>query len=91
MKSIASAQYNQMVASLDTLIQEIHHQSDQVADGAESSQQTNKATEEVAQAITGIAQVTTSQAQETSNSVTRNATAQSCRYYYRHASKRYND
>lgn len=70
----ASAQYNQMVASLDTLIQEIHHQSDQVADGAESilklSQQTNKATEEVAQAITGIAQVTTSQAQETSNSVT---------------------
>ncbi|MFT9050767.1 methyl-accepting chemotaxis protein [Liquorilactobacillus nagelii] len=34
------------------------------------SQQTNKATEEVAQAITGIAQVTTSQAQETSNSVT---------------------
>ncbi|WP_162254813.1 methyl-accepting chemotaxis protein [Liquorilactobacillus capillatus] len=68
-----SAQYNKMVLSIGNLIQEVQGQSDKVAAKADSllelSKQTNTATEEVAQTITGIAEVTGSQAQETQKSV----------------------
>ncbi|KRM06009.1 methyl-accepting chemotaxis sensory transducer [Liquorilactobacillus ghanensis DSM 18630] len=65
--------YNLMVDSVGKAIGKVQGQSDNVAEKTDSllglSQQTNKATGEVAQAITGIAQVTTTQAQETSASV----------------------
>ena len=54
--------YNAVVASVGSLVEEIQRQSEDVAAKADSllelSTQTNKATEEVAQTITGIAQET---------------------------------
>ncbi|MFT8883580.1 MAG: methyl-accepting chemotaxis protein [Liquorilactobacillus hordei] len=68
-----SYQYNKMIDSVGKSFVQIQGESKVVADKSVSllglSEQTGKATEEVAQAITGIAQVTTSQAQETSTSV----------------------
>ncbi|MDN7145983.1 methyl-accepting chemotaxis protein [Liquorilactobacillus mali] len=68
-----SYQYNKMLDSVGKSFVQIQGESKVVADKSDSllelSQQTDRATEEVAQAITGIAQVTTSQAQETSGSV----------------------
>jgi len=65
--------YNAVVASVGSLVEEIQRQSEDVAAKADSllelSTQTDKATEEVAQTITGIAEVTSSQAQETQESV----------------------
>ncbi|MFT9412534.1 methyl-accepting chemotaxis protein [Liquorilactobacillus hordei] len=65
--------FNEMVDSIGKAIGNVQEESRTVANKSNSlldlSMQTNKATEEVTQAITGIAQVTTSQAQETSESV----------------------
>ncbi|KRL05521.1 methyl-accepting chemotaxis protein [Liquorilactobacillus oeni] len=67
------AQYNRMIASISELIGKVKQESYTVADKSDSllelGKQTNKATEEVAQTITGIAEVTGSQAQETEKSV----------------------
>ncbi|MDY2954483.1 MAG: methyl-accepting chemotaxis protein [Enterococcus cecorum] len=68
-----SAQYNIMIDSVAQLIQEVQAESNEVfqrsASLLELSKQTNMATEEVAETITGIAQVTGSQANETERSV----------------------
>ncbi|MBM7544767.1 methyl-accepting chemotaxis protein [Weissella beninensis] len=68
-----AADYNDMIDSIGALIKEVQQQSNHVAKGSddllELSKQTNSATEEVAQTITGIAEVTGSQAQETEKSV----------------------
>ena len=65
--------YNQTIKSIGVAINHVQKQSINVAQSAdelyELSQQTDKATEEVAQTITGIAEVTGSQAQDTANSV----------------------
>jgi len=66
--------YNGMIASVGSLIRKVQGESEHVATMSDSllelSKQTNAATEEVAETITGIAEVTGSQAQETENSVT---------------------
>ncbi|MBM7544769.1 methyl-accepting chemotaxis protein [Weissella beninensis] len=68
-----SVQYNKMIDSVGNLIEVVQTESDNVAQGSddllELAKQTNTATEEVAQTITGIAEVTGSQAQETEKSV----------------------
>ncbi|MBM7708049.1 methyl-accepting chemotaxis protein [Enterococcus lemanii] len=68
------AKYNEMIESVGALIRRVQGESIHVATMSESllelSKQTNSATEEVAETITGIAEVTGSQAQETENSVT---------------------
>ncbi|MCT4396349.1 methyl-accepting chemotaxis protein [Periweissella beninensis] len=68
-----SVDYNAMIDSMGNLIQAVQQQSSHVAQGSddllELAKQTNSATEEVAQTITGIAEVTGSQAQETEKSV----------------------
>ncbi|WP_334116123.1 methyl-accepting chemotaxis protein [Ligilactobacillus sp.] len=71
---IANA-FNEMVEHIGELLESVKSQSDNVAEKSDSllelSKQTNKATEEVAQTITGIAEVTSSQAQETQESVSK--------------------
>lgn len=66
-------QYNKMVESVGQLIEEVQGESREVAQMSknllELSKQTNVATEEVAETITGIAQVTGSQAVDTEKSV----------------------
>lgn len=66
--------YNGMIASVGSLISKVQGESDHVATMSDSllelSKQTNAATEEVAETITGIAEVTGSQAHETESSVT---------------------
>ena len=66
--------YNDMIASVGSLIRKVQGESEHVATMSDSllelSKQTNAATEEVAETITGIAEVTGSQAQETETSVT---------------------
>lgn len=68
-----SAQYNLMIDSVASLIQEVQRESNEVSQMSASllelSKQTNLATEEVAETINGIAQVTGSQANETERSV----------------------
>ncbi|MCT4396348.1 methyl-accepting chemotaxis protein [Periweissella beninensis] len=68
-----SVQYNQMIDAVGGLIENVQSESKNVAKGSddllELSKQTNTATEEVAQTITGIAEVTGTQAQETEKSV----------------------
>lgn len=65
--------YNKMVDSVVALLADVKNGSNTVAQRSESllqlSKQTDKATEEVAQTITGIAEVTSSQAEETASSV----------------------
>ena len=67
-------QYNQMILSIRKIIQQVQGESKHVATMSDSlfdlSKQTNSATEEVAETISGIAAVTSSQAQETEGSVT---------------------
>ena len=67
--------YNKMIDAVGELIGNVKKQSANVAEKSASllelSKQTGKATEEVAQTITGIAEVTSSQAQETQQSVTK--------------------
>ncbi len=67
--------YNKMIDAVGELIGNVKKQSANVAEKSASllelSKQTGKATEEVAQTITGIADVTSSQAQETQESVTK--------------------
>lgn len=69
-----SHQYNDMVLSIRKIIQRVQSESKHVSSMSESlfdlSKQTNSATEEVAETISGIAAVTSSQAQETEASVT---------------------
>jgi len=69
-----AASFNDMVSGISTLTFDVKNQSQQVSQMADSllelSQQTNVATEEVAETIAGIASVTSSQAQETQSSVT---------------------
>lgn len=66
--------YNEMVLSIRKIIQRVQSESKHVSSMSESlfdlSKQTNSATEEVAETISGIAAVTSSQAQETEASVT---------------------
>lgn len=66
-------QYNQMIEAISALIHKVQTESGHVASMSDSllelSKQTNLATEEVSQTITGIAEVTGSQAQETEQSV----------------------
>lgn len=66
-------QYNKMIDSMGALISQVQGESEHVATMSDSlldlSKQTNVATEEVAETITGIAEVTGSQAHETENSV----------------------
>lgn len=70
-----SSHYNQMILAVRSLIQQVIGESEHVATMSDSlfelSKQTNSATEEVAETISGIAGVTSSQAQETEGSVTR--------------------
>lgn len=65
--------YNETIKAIGAAISHVQKQSINVAQNAddlyELSQQTDKATEEVAQTITGIAEVTGTQAQDTANSV----------------------
>lgn len=69
------AQYNQMIQAIGSLIAQVQGESEHVSTMSDSlldlSKQTNLATEEVAETITGIAEVTGSQAHETQNSVTK--------------------
>lgn len=69
-----TAKYNQMVENMRKLVVQVQNQSANVATMSHTlfdlSKQTNHATEEVAETITGVAQVTSSQAQETEGSVT---------------------
>ncbi len=65
--------YNYMIEGTGSLIQKVQKESSSVANMSDSlldlSKQTNIATEEVSQTITGIAEVTGAQAQETEYSV----------------------
>lgn len=65
--------YNVMIEGTGALIQKVQKESSSVAEMSDSllelSKQTNIATEEVSQTITGIAEVTGAQAQETEYSV----------------------
>ncbi|KAF1304287.1 methyl-accepting chemotaxis protein [Enterococcus saccharolyticus] len=67
--------FNEMIDAVGTLNQQVKKQSDTVASMSHSlldlSKQTNLATEEVTETITGIAEVTATQAQETETSVLR--------------------
>ncbi|MCP9312885.1 methyl-accepting chemotaxis protein [Liquorilactobacillus satsumensis] len=67
------AQYNQMIMTISEAVGKVKKEAALVATKSDSllelGKQTNKATEEVAQTITGIAEVTGSQAQETEKSV----------------------
>ncbi|KRL02123.1 methyl-accepting chemotaxis protein [Liquorilactobacillus capillatus] len=67
-------EYNQMIDSVGSLIQNVQKEGTKVAEMSESllelSKQTNTATEEVAKTITGIAEVTSSQAEDTQKGVT---------------------
>ena len=69
------ALYNNMIDGVGGLIQQVKGGSEHVASMSDSllelSKQTNAATEEVAETITGIAEVTSTQASETEGSVTR--------------------
>ncbi|MHC5269536.1 methyl-accepting chemotaxis protein [Enterococcus sp. LJL98] len=68
------ASYNQMIAAIGGVIHQVQGESAHVASMSDSllelSKQTNAATEEVAETITGIAEITSSQANDTENSVT---------------------
>ncbi|EJF01286.1 methyl-accepting chemotaxis sensory transducer [Liquorilactobacillus mali KCTC 3596 = DSM 20444] len=70
-----TALYNKMITSISELIDQVKEETRIVAQKSSLlmglGNQTNKATEEVAQTITGIAEVTGVQAQETENSVTK--------------------
>ena len=70
-----TALYNKMIISISKLINQVKEETRIVAEKSnllmELGDQTNKATEEVAQTITGIAEVTGVQAQDTENSVTK--------------------
>lgn len=67
--------FNEMIHAVGNLNQQVKKQSDTVASMSHSlldlSKQTNLATEEVTETITGIAEVTATQAQETETSVLR--------------------
>lgn len=67
------ALYNRMIETMGTLIRKVQGESNHVATMSDAllelSQQTNAATEEVTETITGIAEVTGTQAQETEASV----------------------
>lgn len=68
-----AASYNNMIDGMEQIIQHSQHQSDQIAEMADSllelAQQTTSATGEVTETITGVAEVTGTQAQETERSV----------------------
>lgn len=68
------ASYNEMIIKMGTLITKVQEESTRVANESETllelARQTNSATEEVTNTITGIAEVTTNQAQETATGVT---------------------
>ncbi|MGX7195987.1 methyl-accepting chemotaxis protein [Enterococcus olivae] len=67
--------FNEMIQSVGKMNQQVRQESQSVSDMSHSllelSKQTNLATEEVTETITGIAEVTSTQAQETESSVLR--------------------
>ncbi|MGX7195986.1 methyl-accepting chemotaxis protein [Enterococcus olivae] len=68
-----AASFNEMILSTSSLVSEIQHESQHVAEMSgsllELSQQTSSATGEVTETITGIAEITGTQAEETERSV----------------------